>query len=138
MKNYLPVLLGILFLNAPPLHADQAASRTSEDKNCRTHAMKMDREAGYVRCTSPDGTCNPEMRGRCGKRRGDWYGASQPVANAAEARGLLTSYYTGQGYAVSEVTEKKWGFKASILDKDGAVIDRVMIDKRSGRIRSLY
>lgn len=40
-------------------------------------------------------------------------------------------------YAVSEIMEKKWGFRANILDKNGSVIDRVMIDKRTGRIRSL-
>ena len=77
------------------------------------------------------------MRGRCGKRRGDWYGASQPVVSAVEARALLQNYFTGQEYSVSGVTEKKWGFRAEIFDKDGKMIDRVMIDKRSGRIRSL-
>ena len=78
------------------------------------------------------------MRGRCGKRRGDWYGASQPVTSAAEAERLLGNFFAGQEYSVSAVTEKKWGFTADIRDKDKKVIDQVMIDKRSGRIRSLY
>jgi hypothetical protein len=77
------------------------------------------------------------MRGRCGKRRGDWYGARQPVANAAEAQKLLVNYFSDQGYAVSEMTEQIWGFRALIVDKNGKAVDVVMIDKRSGRIRSL-
>ena len=82
-------------------------------------------------------TCSPEMRGRCGKRRGDWYGARQPVVDATEARKLLINYFNGQGYTISEMSEQKWGFRAVIVDRDGKTIDLVMIDKRSGRIRSL-
>jgi hypothetical protein len=97
----------------------------------------MDYATAPAWCKSREGLCDPEMRGRCGKQRGDWYGASQPVANVEEARELLQSFFTGKEYHVSEITEKKWGFKADILDKNGTVVDRVMIDKRSGRIRSL-
>ena len=138
MKHFLPLVLGLLWLASQPLAAAQAAGGISEAENCRKHDMKSDCDGGPARCNNGEGTCSPEMRGRCGKRRGDWYGASQPVASATEARGLLSNYFTGQGYSVSDITEKKWGFRAEILDKDGKVIDRVMIDKRSGRIRSLY
>jgi len=134
MRHYLPLLLVVLLLAAEPASAAQAENGV----NCRKQDGKMDCDAGPVWCTSDKVTCSPEMRGRCGKRRGDWYGARQPVADAAEARGLLLSYFSGKEYAVSEVIEKKWGFRADILDKEGRVVDRVLIDKRSGRIRSLY
>jgi hypothetical protein len=107
------------------------------DKNCRMHNGKTDCEPVPALCKSGEGACSPEMRGRCGKRRGDWYGASHPVTTAIEARGLLQSYFAAQAYTVSEVSEKKWGFRAEIRDKNGKMIDRVMIDKRSGRIRSI-
>ena len=134
MRHYLPLLLVVLLLAAETVAAAQAESGA----NCRKQDGKMDCDAGPVWCTSDNVTCSPEMRGRCGKRRGDWYGARQPVADAAEARGLLLSYFSGKEYAVSGVVEKKWGFRADILDKEGRVVDRVMIDRRSGRIRSLY
>ncbi len=137
MKQYLPLLLCLLLFAAGPAAAAQAGEQAGEAKNFRPHGGKMDCDTGPAWCKSEEGSCNPEMRGRCGKRRGDWYGARQPVADATEARRLLLNYYTGLEYTVSEVVEKKWGFRAEIIDKNGKVVDRVMIDKRSGRIRSL-
>jgi hypothetical protein len=130
-------LLLTLLLIAGMVGSSRAEQQAGEDKNCRTHNEKTGCKPGPVWCEKGDGSCSPEMRGRCGKRRGDWYGASQPVANAAEARKLLQSYFSGQEYTVSEINEKKWGFRAEIRGKNGTVIDRVMIDKRSGRIRSI-
>jgi len=128
----------MLTLSAVSVVSAQPLQHAGESKECRKPGMRMDCDADPAWCKKEGESCSPEMRGRCGKRRGDWYGARQPVANAAEARGLLVSYFTGQGYTVSEVSDKKWGFKAEILDKNGNIVDRVMIDKRSGRIRSLY
>lgn len=138
MKQYLLLLLCIMLLTAGSALADQTGEHAVETENFRTRGGKMGSDAGPAWLKNGERTCRPEMRGRCGKRRGDWYGARQPVANAAEARGLFQNYFAGQEYTVSEVVEKKWGFKAEILDKSGTVVDRVMIDKRTGRIRSLY
>ena len=137
MKFFLPLLLGVVLLAAQSAAADQTESSPGEAKNARMHGMIMDCEHDAKECNKGDAFCSPEMRGRCDKRRGDWYGASQPVATATEARGLLINYFSGHEYTVSEVTEKKWGFKADIVNKDGKIVDRVMIDKRSGRIRSI-
>jgi hypothetical protein len=137
MRHYLPLLLCVL-LAAGSVAAAQPLEHAGESKDSRKPGMKMDCNADPAWCNNEEGSCCPEMRGRCGKRRGDWYGARQPVANATEARGLLVNYFTGHGYTVSEVNEKKWGFIAEIHDKNGKVVDRVMIDKRFGRIRSLY
>jgi len=128
----------MLLFTAGSVDAVQAAEHAGGARGNQVNSNKMDCDAGPAWCRSEGTTCRPEMRGRCGKRRGDWYGARQPVATATEARGLLLDYFAGQGYTVSEVTEKRWGFRADVLDKDGNVIDRVMIDRRSGRIRSLY
>ena len=138
MNHGLTLLFIITLLSVNPAKNALAESSQHSEKNCRSHIPKRDCETGSVDCKNGDGTCSPEMRGRCGKRRGDWYGASQPVTDPAEARKQLTNYYAEQGYKVSEVIEKKWGFRADILDKDGKVVDRAMIDKRSGRIRSIY
>lgn len=137
MKLFLPFLLFIQLVAAFPAVSAQNGTHESEQKNYRTHNGKMDCDAGPAWCNSEEGACSSEMRGRCGKRRGDWYGARQPVVDAADARRLFLNYFTGREYSVSEVSEKKWGYRADILDRNGKVIDRVMIDKRSGRIRSL-
>jgi hypothetical protein len=138
MKRYLTSLLFVFMLTAQTVAAAQETGAAGAGRKCRTNESTKECDSGPAWCVKGDGLCSPEMRGRCGKRRGDWYGASQPVAGASEARALLVNYFTGQEYTVSEITEKKWGFRAEIIGKDGKVIDRVMIDKRSGRIRSLY
>jgi len=78
------------------------------------------------------------MRGRCGKRRGDCYGARRPVTGADDARSQIVRYFEGQDVTVARLVEKQWQYEADILDRQGVLTDRVMIDKRSGRIRSLY
>lgn len=131
----LPLLLLVLVLHVPPVAA--AGGDTGTGDNCRTHTATTACDSDSAWCKNNKALCNPENRGRCGKRRGDWYGASRPVATAGEAKKLLLNYFTGPDYTVSEVTEKRWGYKSDILDKSGKIVDRVMIDKRSGRIRSL-
>jgi hypothetical protein len=88
--------------------------------------------------TTGNGQCNPEKRGWCGKRKGDWYGARRPVTSINDAREQLAKYFSGQQLVVAEVAEKQWRFEADVLDSCGKVVDRVMIDKRSGRVRSIY
>jgi hypothetical protein len=39
---------------------------------------------------------------------------------------------------IGEVVEKELYFEADIMDKKQAVIDKVIVDKRTGRVRSIY
>lgn len=91
-------------------------------------------------CNLPKGNaeCEVHKRGRCGKRKGDCYGMRNPVQSADEARIRLLEYFADRKLQISEISEKKWRFEAELLDSTGKVVDRVMIDKRSGRVRSLY
>lgn len=136
MMRYLPLLLAFSILTAQPAAAAQGGA--GEAGNGQTPGTKMDCGPDQAWCKSMKDFRSPGMGGRCGKRRGDWYGASQPVASAEEARKVLSDHFVRQGYRLSEIVEGKWGFTAEIIDKDGRVIDRVMIDKRFGRIRSVY
>lgn len=138
MKLLPSLLLCLLALITQPAVAAQVMLHADEGKVCRAGSNKKVCDVTSAGYTSEEVTCKPEMRGRCGKRKGDWYGARQPVANEAEARTLLLNYFAAQGYTVSELAERRWGFRADVLNKDGKIVDRVMIDKRSGRIRSLY
>ncbi|MDD2898711.1 MAG: hypothetical protein PHI31_08340 [Desulfuromonadaceae bacterium] len=138
MRRYFLFILIISAVSLRPASAGQMGAQGAGGKYCQASGGRMDCESGSSWCKKQGGSsCSPEMRGRCGKRRGDWYGASRPVATDTEARTLLRNYFAGQEYTVSDVMENKWGFEAVVFDKNGTVIDRVMIDKRSGRIRSM-
>ena len=72
----------------------------------------------------------------CPKRHADRYGARQPVDNAAEARERLLQLFGAQ-VTVTDLEERPRHFKANIVDKNGKLLDTVIIDRRSGRIRSI-
>ncbi len=138
MKLLLSLLLYFLLLVTGTAFAAPSGENAGEATTYRMDTNKMDCDAGPTWCNKEAHPSKCGMRGRCGKRRGDWYGARQPVSSATEARTLIENYFAGQGYVISGVTERRWGFWAEILGQDGKIVDRVMIDKRSGRIRSLY
>jgi len=126
MKRLVHILCGILifFAAANRVLAEDAGSGRHQNRDCC-------KSAGNV-------PCNLEKRGWCGKRKGDWYGARRPVTSITDAREQLVKYFSGQQMAVTAVAEKPWRFEADVLDTRGRVVDRVMIDKRSGRVRSIY
>ena len=68
------------------------------------------------------------------------YGAPKAVGTANEARQVIESYYMGCGQHLrcGKVEEKTGYFEADMLDHEGAVVDKVIVDKRTGRIRSIY
>lgn len=68
------------------------------------------------------------------------YGVRKPVGTAEQAKRVIDLYLAGnnQELTVGSITEKNWYFEAEILDRDKKVTDRVIVDKRSGRIRSIY
>jgi hypothetical protein len=75
-----------------------------------------------------------------GKRWGGPYGMRKPVKTEAEARQVIERYFAARRMAVlvGRVEERKWFFLAEILDRDGTIIDETIVDKRTGRIRSIY
>jgi len=76
--------------------------------------------------------------GYCQGPRWGWYGARQPVRTKEEARRHLEKYFEGQNVQIGVITPRPRHFLADILDKQDKIIDRVIIDRRTGRIRSLY
>ena len=76
--------------------------------------------------------------GYCQGPRWGWYGARMPVRTKEEARRHLEKYFEGQDVAIGAIEPRPRHFLADILDKDKNIVDRVIIDRRTGRIRSLY
>ncbi len=82
--------------------------------------------------------CPRPYGGYCRGPRWGWYGANQPVKTTDEARKHLEKYYEGKDVTIGTISEKSSYFEAVIKNKDNATVDRVVIDKRTGRIRSVY
>lgn len=66
------------------------------------------------------------------------YGQRRTIRTEAEARKMLLNYFSPQKATIGTIREKDWFFEAEIKDRHNTPIDRVIIDKRTGRIRSIY
>jgi hypothetical protein len=76
--------------------------------------------------------------GYCRGPRWGWYGANRPVGTVEEARQNLEKYFEGRDVTIGTIIERRGFFEAEIKDKKGGATDRVIIHKRTGRIRSVY
>ena len=67
-----------------------------------------------------------------------WYGARKPVRTADEAKRILQEYFKNEPVVIGNIKEREWFFEAEIKDKNNKLLDIVIVDKRTGRIRSTY
>jgi len=75
-----------------------------------------------------------------GPRWGGPYGARTPVRTADEAKQVIETFFSGRGQkiTVGKMEERRRFFLAEVLDPEGKQIDLVVVDKRNGRLRSIY
>ncbi|MCL4536282.1 MAG: hypothetical protein M1610_01625 [Nitrospirae bacterium] len=66
------------------------------------------------------------------------YGARKPVRTAKEAKKILQEYFKNEPIVIGNIKEREYFFEADIKDKNNNLIDVVIVDKRTGRIRSIY
>jgi hypothetical protein len=69
---------------------------------------------------------------------GHRYGQRKAVSNSQEARRLLKDYFSRRDVRIGDLRERELFFEADMRDRRGALVDKVIIDKRTGRIRSMY
>jgi hypothetical protein len=75
-----------------------------------------------------------------GSRRGGPYGGRNPVATVDQARQAIEKCLAtrGQGLYTGKIKENRLYFEVEVLDRNGAMVDEVIIHKRNGRVRSIY
>ncbi len=78
----------------------------------------------------------PPFGDYCPRRHADHYGARQPLQTPDEAKERLRLFFNVPLAQITLRKEVRMGYIADITNADGALLDRVIIDKRSGRIRS--
>jgi hypothetical protein len=79
-----------------------------------------------------------DKRSPYGHSKSSTYGEKKTVTTAEQAEDILQEYFSGKEVMIGEIREKKLYFEADILGGDKKIIDSVIIDKRTGRIRSIY
>ncbi len=106
-----------------------------------------DRGPGYYRGGSGPGNYGSDRGPRSYRGQpfspygGPWrggYGERRAVPSRGDAQRMLNNYYGGRNMRIGPIRDNGFYFEADILDRNNRFMDRVIIDKRSGRIRSIY
>lgn len=71
--------------------------------------------------------------------RWGWYGARRIVKTPAEAREIIEkTFIAGNGIKIGIIRERHHFFEAEIVNMKGSCVDLIIIDRRTGRIRTIY
>jgi hypothetical protein len=83
--------------------------------------------------------CQP-MYGNYGRgQKWGWYGARREVRTPVEAKEILDRFFIQNRKAkIGRIRERHYFFEAEIMNHKGTLIDLIIIDKRTGRVRSIY
>ncbi|NWF76246.1 MAG: hypothetical protein HXY53_06680 [Nitrospirae bacterium] len=83
--------------------------------------------------------CQP-MYGNYGRgQKWGWYGAKREVRTPVEAKQILDNFFIQNKKArIGKIRERHYFFEAEIINHKGTLIDLIIIDKRTGRVRSIY
>lgn len=73
-----------------------------------------------------------------GGSRTSTYGEKRAVTSAREAEQIIREYFSKRKVKIGEVREREVYYEAEIRDGSNELIDKVIVDKRTGRIRSIY
>jgi len=68
-----------------------------------------------------------------------WYGARRVVKTPGEAKEIIEQIIIlNRGVRIGMIRERAHFFIAEITNRKGVVVDLILIDKRTGRIRTMY
>jgi hypothetical protein len=68
------------------------------------------------------------------------YGMRRPVRTADDARCMVERAFLAMGQKVqtSKIEKKEYHYEVQVLNRDGTVADCIIVDNRTGRMRSTY
>ncbi len=69
-----------------------------------------------------------------------WYGAKRVVKTPDDAQHILSQYlvHHRRDVKVVRISEKAHFFVAEVINSKGVLVDLILIDRRTGRMRSMY
>jgi hypothetical protein len=66
------------------------------------------------------------------------YGQRRAVSNVYEAGRIMAQYYHGRDVRIGPIIERDLFYQADVRDRRGVLVNKIIIDKRTGRMRSIY
>ncbi|MDA8091791.1 MAG: hypothetical protein M0Z61_16420 [Nitrospiraceae bacterium] len=88
-------------------------------------------------CGTTDCRCSP-FGGYCKGPGWGWYGADRSVKTPGEAGEAIRKFYLPEEVNVAKIQDKGTFFEAEVKNGNNKGLDMVIIDRRTGRISSIY
>jgi hypothetical protein len=66
------------------------------------------------------------------------YGQRRAVTTIHEAGRIMGQYYHGRDVRIGPIAERDLFYQADVRDRRGVLMDKIIVDKRTGRIRSIF
>ncbi len=90
-----------------------------------------------------DGNCSTKGDRRpygdyCCNQQSGWYGERREVTSERQARSILENYFAGRQVTIGPFKERPIFYEAEVFSSAGKKVDKVIVHKRSGRIRSIF
>ena len=76
--------------------------------------------------------------GYCKGPKWGWYGAGRHVRTEEEVRELVSEFLTDTELTAGEIRDEDTYYEVDIRDANGEIVDLLIVDKRTCRIRSAY
>lgn len=96
-------------------------------------------ESSYAQSYKGSMECQPIYGHYWHSDKWGWYGERKVVRTPVEAREILEEFFPpNSGMRVGKIRIRTNFFEADIINRSGMHVDVVIIDKRTGRIRSIY
>lgn len=67
-----------------------------------------------------------------------FYGTCKDIMSTKAALNALNGYYYKKGYRVGAAVQKGRFIEADIYNKNNIQVDKVIFDRKTGRLRSIY
>lgn len=141
LRNGLLYIFFILLISIPGFSyaeemekVDKNAVQTNKrNKNIAQNEPETDK-------TEKKGTeCQPIYGNYWRSSKWGWYGARRVVKTPVEAKELIEQFFLhNRGIKVVRINDRPHFFIAEIINSRGVIIDLILIDKRTGRIRSMF
>lgn len=141
------IKVSFMFLSFILLISIPGFSYAGEMEKVNNNAVQINRKIILVAQNQPETNktdkkgieCQPVYGNYWRSSKWGWYGARRVVKTPLEAKEILDQFLLhNRGIRVVKIVDKPHFFIAEIINSRGAIVDLILIDKRTGRMRSMF
>jgi len=141
LKVYFMFLFFMLLISIPGFSYAEEMEKVNKNaiQTTKTNKIVIQNQLEMNKTDKKGIECQPIYGNYWRSNKWGWYGARRVVKTPLEAREILEQFLLhNRGLRVVKIVDKPHFFVAEIINSRGTIIDLILIDKRTGRIRSMF